>query len=204
MKSKKRYTPNLGDPKVQEGLAIITQQYNLALAVPPKVEDAVLPIYFPLRDDGRPEQIASGVIVKMQNDFFVFSASHVFDDIGQHKLLLGIGGGRRLLALEGERFSSARGPSGKHADDPIDASVFYIQSPVANELAEFALSVADLDLGQNKSERSVFITAGFRTKQSSAKGKQAFATREGIPSLEYGDVEYSALELDSSLHLGRV
>lgn len=201
MQSKKRYKPNLSDSRVQEALAIIKRQYNHALDVPSKVEDAVLPIYFPTRDDQRPEQIASGVVVKIQNDFFVFSASHVFDDIGEYQLLLGVGDGRKLLSLQGERFSSARGPSGKHADDSIDASVFHIQSPLANDLEPFALSVADLDWGQNQSERSVFITAGFRTKESRTRGRQAFANRAGIPSLEYSELEYSALELDSSLHI---
>jgi len=201
MKSKKKYIPDLSDPRVQEGLAVITRQYKSAMVVSPRVENAVCPIYFPLNGDGKPEQIASGVVVKIMNDFFVFSASHVFDDVGQDPLLLGVGGGRKLLVLGGGRFSSARGRSGKHVDDPVDASVFHIQSPVEDALARIALSTEDLDLGQGGRERSVFITAGFRTNESSTRGRQAFANRASIPSLEYGDVEYSALALDSSLHI---
>jgi len=137
----------------------------------------------------------------IKDEFFVFSASHVFDDIGGYQLLLGIGGGSKLAALSGERFSSKKGSSGNHSDDPIDASVFHIQSDIADKIKSIAISLSDLDLDQPDESRSVHMAAGFRVKKSNTAGNQAKAKRECFPLIEYGSNEYSSLGIDRKTHI---
>lgn len=189
------------DPRVKLAQKILGQQAEKALAAPMRVEDSVLPLYFPLKSDSKPEQFASGVAVKIGGQCFIFSASHVFDTVGEYRLLLGFGDGSQLIALAGERFSTGRGPSGSHADDPIDASVFHIQSDLPERFRQVALTFDDLDLSQPGKSESVFLVSGFRAKESKTLGKRADANRGCYPSLEYGAEEYAALELDIEKHI---
>jgi len=64
-----------------------------------------------------------------------------------------------------------------------------------------ALSLDDLDFSQPDSKRSVHMAAGFRAKKSNTAGNQAKAKRECFPSIEYGESEYSKLNLDKKTHL---
>lgn len=114
---------DLNDPRVKLIRTILEVQARKALSVPQRVESAVLPIYHTKKLSNKLEQIGSGVAFQIKGEYFVLSASHVFDAIGQYALCIGMGGGERLTQFTGDRFSSPRGPSGSHIDDPIDASV---------------------------------------------------------------------------------
>lgn len=192
---------DMDDLRVKLAIEIHRKQMEKALSVSQTVEDSVLPIYWTLRSETKPEQVGSGVVVGIKDEFFVFSASHVFDDIGGFQLLLGAGDGSKLAALSGERFSSKKGPSGNHSDDPIDASVFHIQSGITDKIKSIAISLNDLDLDQPDESRSVHMVAGFRVKKSNTAGNQAKAKRECFPSIEYGINEYSSLGIDRKTHI---
>lgn len=192
---------NLDDPRHQLALAIHESQMIAALKVPQRVEDAVLPIYWTLKSPTKPEQIGSGVIVKIESEYFVFSASHIFDSIGTSQLLIGSGRGTKLSSFVGDRFSSAKGALGTHFDDPIDASVFHIKSEVPEELIQVALNIEDLDFSQPDKRRCVHMFAGFRSKKSRTIGNQANAERECFPSVEYKEEVYYKLGLDFSRHI---
>ena len=97
---------DLNDPHVKNAIKIYRAQMEKALDVPQRVESAVLPIYWTLKSPTKPEQVGSGVAVRNQEEYFIFSASHVFDDIGTYALLVGTGGGEKLATLSGERFST--------------------------------------------------------------------------------------------------
>jgi hypothetical protein len=184
-------------------LAIQTyqQQMEKALAVPQRVESAVLPIYLLLKSKTKPEQAASGVVLRIKDEFFVFSASHVFDPIKNYRLLIGAGDGTLLATLGGERFSSSKGASGTHADDPIDASVFHIQEGITDGIKKVALTLEDLDFSQPDTSKFIYMAAGFRTKKSYVKGKFSNCERECFPSLEYGNDEYSLLDINKNYHI---
>jgi hypothetical protein len=192
---------DLNDPKIKTIISIYSNQMKHALTAPQRVEDAVLPIYWVSKSGIKPEQIASGVVVQIKQDYFVFTASHVFDDMGSYQLLIGIGFGNKLISLTGDRFSSAKGLSGTHVDDSIDASVFHIQSEVPSEIKRVALSLDDLDYSQPDNMRSIHMAAGFRVKNSNISGNQATTIRESFPSIEYGENEYSILNLDIKTHI---
>jgi hypothetical protein len=192
---------DMDDPRVKFAIELHRKQMEKALSVSQTVEDSVLPIYWTLRSERKPEQVGSGVVVAIKDEFFVFSASHVFDDIGGFQLLLSTGEGSKLASLSGERFSSKKGPSGNHSDDPIDASVFHIQSGITEKIKSIAISLNDLDLDQPDESRSVHMAAGFRVKKSNTDGNQAKAKRECFPSIEYGVDEYSSLGIDRKTHI---
>ena len=78
-----------------------------ALDVSQRVESAVLPIYWTAKGPNRPDQIGSGVVVSIGGEYFIFSASHVFNHIGTYALLIGTGS-EKLVTLSGERFSTGK------------------------------------------------------------------------------------------------
>lgn len=191
---------DLENPIVKLGIAYIQNQMGKALDVPQRVESAVFPIYHPPNSKRKPVQIGSGVIVKIKSEYFIFSASHVFDDIGSHQLLIGDGTGSPIQSLSGERFSSGKGKSGTHSDDPIDASVFHIQSPISEALKKVALTLNDFDFSDEKS-KSAFIAAGFRVKESNTAGNTARSKREGFPSVEIFEDDYLKKKINSETHI---
>ncbi|MCE4045152.1 hypothetical protein LXM56_13515 [Lysinibacillus fusiformis] len=191
---------DLENPIVKLSIAYIQNQMGKALDVPQRVESAVFPIYHPPNLNRKPVQIGSGVIVKIKSEYFIFSASHVFDDIGGQQVLIGDGTGSPIQTLSGERFSSAKGKSGTHSDDPIDASVFHIQSPISEALKRAALTLNDFDFS-DKNNRSAFIAAGFRVKKSNTAGNIASSKREGFPSVEILEDAYLRKKINPEINI---
>lgn len=165
------------------------------------IEKSINPIFHTIKKPTKPEQTASGVFVRIKDQYFVFSASHVFDDIGKFQLLMAVEGEVKLATFAGERFSTARGPSGNHSDDPIDASVFHIQNKVPDSVKALALSLDDLDKEPYDKGHSVFVMSGIRSKNSKAKGNQTFTKRESFGSVELSCEHYANLGLNKEHHL---
>ena len=182
---------DLKNPIIKLAIESHRIQMEKALSATQEVENAVLPIYWTLKSPTKPEQVGSGVVVRIKTEYFIFSASHVFDDIKGYALLVGTGEGRELAILSGEHFSTKRGISGTHKDDPIDASVFHIQDGITDTIKNVALSLGNLDFEQPDTSKSVHMAAGFRVKKSNVKGNQSKTKRECFPSLEYAEEEYS-------------
>lgn len=192
---------DLDDPRVKLAVSAYRKQMEKALAVSQHIEDAVLPIYWTLMAGKKPEQIGSGVVVRIESEHFIFSASHVFDDIGSYALLIGAGDGSKLATLSGDRFSSKKGPSGTHADDPVDASVFHIKSGITDKIRAVAISLEDFDFSQPDKSEAIYMAAGFRVKKSNTKGEIAKAKRECFPSIEYGRDEYISLNINGNTQI---
>ncbi|HDZ8843696.1 TPA: hypothetical protein RUX01_003211 [Aeromonas dhakensis] len=189
------------DPKVN---AIASYIHNVTVAglnATLFIERSVNPIFFTIKNPNKPEQIASGVFVCIKDQYFVFSASHVFDDIGGFQLLMAVEGEQRLIGFSGERFSTARGPSGKHYDDPIDASVFHLGTEVPDSVKGLALSLDDLDKEPYDDPHSFFIISGIRSKNSKTIGNQAFTRRECFGSVELSTEYYTKLSFNKKHHI---
>jgi len=103
--------------------------------------------------------------------------------------------------LGGDRFSTPKGSSGTHADDPIDASVFHIKSQVNGEFKRIALTLNDLDLDRVDDVGCVYMAAGFRSKLSNTSGNQANSKRECFPTRELRRNQYLELGLDLNKHI---
>jgi hypothetical protein len=166
-----------------------------------KIEAAVLPIYFLQKASTRLQQVASGVCLRVKDQHFVLSASHVFDDIGHYQLLVGVEYGRPIVSFAGERLSTKRGESGTHSDDPIDASVFHIQSEIPAEIRKIALTPNDLDLGQPDRNSHFFNCIGFMSKKSSRTANSIISHRECRVLTEYCQEEYDDLSIDRETNL---
>lgn len=179
----------------------LKSQAKKALKVHSRVENAVLPVYYPIKREHRPEQIGSCVVVKVKKEFFIFTASHLFDDIKNKSLLVGIGSGRNIISLSGERFSSPFGESGTHKDDPIDATVFWIQEGLTKGLKKKAIKLKDLDLDPIQDRAALYIISGFRSKISNTSGKEANSRQDTICSVNISDTDYNGLNLLSNYHL---
>ncbi|MNF60877.1 hypothetical protein D3C85_955800 [compost metagenome] len=192
---------DLKDPRMKFARAILQMQAEKALSTPQRIESAVLPIYHTKKLSPKLEQIGSGVALQINGEYFVLSASHVFDAIGHYALCIGTGRGELLTQFLGDRFSSRRGPSGTHADDPVDASVYHIQSIVPDSFKDVALTLADLDLSHTDELGCIHMAAGFRAKISNTIGNQANSKRECFLSRELDETGYQALNLRRETHI---
>lgn len=191
---------DLTDPSLKPIINSIRKKMYMALDVTLEMETSIFPIYDLLKKN-KPEQTGSGVLVKIKTDFFIFSASHIFDSIGSKQLLIGIGKGRKLLSLPGERFSTKRGKSGTHEDDLIDASVYHIKTDLPDDVKERALSYSNLDVSENEHNSDTYVMAGYRIKKSYSIGNKAYGMAEAFPSVRLSLEYYSSLNLNKEEHV---
>ncbi|MEC1718408.1 hypothetical protein [Schinkia azotoformans] len=192
---------NLEHPIVKESITYYQNKMIQALNVPQRVESAVIPIYHVPTLKRKPVQIGSGVLVKIKSEYFILSASHVFDEIGNQQLLTGDGTGSVVQLISGERFSSGKGKSGTHKDDPIDASVFHIQAQISEALKKVALTLNHFDFSGHKECEPPFIASGFRVKKSNTAGNTVQSKREGFPSMEISEEDYKRMKIDFETHI---
>ena len=160
-----------------------------ALKTEQTVESAVIPIYYEPAGE-RIKQIGSGVLLRIKNEYFVLSASHVFDQLGDYALITS-DGESKLQMLPGERFSTPRDEFGGHTDDPLDASVFHIMAPVCDQLKKIAITPADFDKTAATGTKSIFLSAGFRVKKTNLSKGVLSSRREAFPSMEIGIDDYN-------------
>lgn len=180
---------DLSDPRARAAIEAYKRQSVVALNIASTFDDAVRPLFALNQRTNKVEHEGSCVLLIIANHFFALSASHVFDAVGEYELLIGCGS--RLHSLAGERFSSLRGPSGTHRDDPIDASVFHITADVPPEVRACALSLANLDLVVAKRADGFFVASGYRVSQSRATDEGHSTELERFPSLELGEDHYA-------------
>lgn len=191
---------DLNNPLVKIFTKHMQTQTKKALEITQSIEKAVIPILHLSPFKTKPEQIASGVIVTIKDEYFVFSASHVFDDYGQRQLLTSDNTGSCVQSISGDRFSSSKGKSGTHQDDSIDASVFHMRSDISEELKQLAITLDDFDLFPTR-DSSIYIAAGFRAKKSRLNGNRIQSEREGFASAEIDSEKYSRCGIDSNYHI---
>ena len=192
---------DMGNPIIKSVARHMQHIGHIALDETLVIEKSVNSIFLTIKKPNKPEQIASGVFVCIKDQYFVFSASHVFDHYGQRQLLMAVEGEEMLVSFAGERFSSAKGPSGTHKDDPIDASVFHIQTEVPESVKALALSISQLDREPYDKGHSVFVISGIRSKKSKTIGNQSYTERESYFSVELSNKEYDNLCLSKDYHL---
>ena len=86
---------NFNNKIVKNGLEIIRSQMLEALDAPQYVEKAIIPINaIPktknhLKPKTKPEQFGSGVLIKIKEQFFILSSTHLFEAFEGNVLLTG-------------------------------------------------------------------------------------------------------------------
>lgn len=161
-------------------------------------DDAVRPVYA-ANKLGKVEHVGSCVLLRIKDAFFALSASHVFDQVGDYVLLFGHGD--LLHPLAGDRFSSPRGPSGTHQDDPIDASAYHITADIPDSVAASFLTLQDLDIFAADRSREFYVATGFRVSKSKSTNKGHSTRLERYPSNEVNQERYEHLKLSREMHL---
>lgn len=107
----------------------------------------------------------------------------------------------RIHSFAGDRFSTKRGASGKHRDDPIDTSVFHITSEVPTEVGSSALVLGDLDVGTFPRAPELFVVCGYRVADSKSTPAGHSAQLSRYPTLESDEAHYGRLKRDREMHL---
>jgi hypothetical protein len=190
---------DLTHPVVSAGVEKYKERATLAYGLAAAKDEAVRPVYALNERTKSVQHVGSCVLLQVQGEFFVLSASHVFDDVGTFQLLFGFGD--RLHSFAGDRFSSKRGPSGSHRDDPIDSSVFHITGDVAQEIASGFLTLQDLDLVAADRSPEFYVATGYRVSQSRSTSKEHTTKLDRYPSLELDHDHYERLNLSREMHL---
>lgn len=185
---------DLADPAIKALSDLAQQRAETAYATAEKLEAAVRPIFLYLGENKYPKQIGSCVMLRIEEHFFALSASHVFDEIEANAVLVACGD--KVHPLVGERYSSLRGPSGSHRDDPIDASVLHISAPIPEDFNSACLTLSNLDLGQDKVTGDFHVAVGYRTAKSGRKGTANTCKLDKYPTIEHNQDVYAAISLN--------
>lgn len=187
------------DPLIASIAEFYQERAELATVAGAQLEDSVRPIYVAPPPKFVPQQTGSCVLIRLLDDFFIFSASHVFEDLGDYPPLVSCG--EKLQPLPGERFSRSRGPSGTHRDDPIDASVFHLQGEIPDDIRESALTIESMDLEGGSGNLSPHVAIGYRANQSKFLNGSYNSKREIYPTVEFPDRVYEQTKIDRRTHL---
>lgn len=178
-------------------LKIHRNEVEKALDIEQSVEKAVLPIYSVPKSKvhnpkkTKPEQIGSGVLVNIKNEYFIFSATHVFCEFEDKALLLGTSGYNLIENIAGERLSSE---SLDKKIDKFDATVFHIQSEMSETLKEVAITLKDFDFDGHDDLKPIFMITGFLAKESNTSGNEIKSKAKNFPTIEIE--EYSEYGYD--------
>ena len=154
------------------------------------VEKAVIPICsLPAtkahqKKKEKPIQTGSGVIVKIKNEFFIFSATHVFENFNGMGLLTSPPGRNQIEQISGERFSSGNLAT---KIDKFDATVFHIQSEISQPLKDLAITLDDFDFEGYDPIKPIFMITGFLAKESNTAGNEIKSLANNFPTIELDD-----------------
>jgi hypothetical protein len=190
---------DLTDPAISGVIRSYMDQAKQATTFAAAKDNAVRPVYALNEHTRVVEHVGSCVLFKVRDSFFGLSASHVFDSVGKYQLLFGHD--NRLHSFAGDRFSSAKGRSGSHQDDPIDSSVFHFTPDIASELASSFLSLEDLDFGIADRKPELYVAAGYRVSQSRSNSRGHSTRLDRYPSVELDDKHYEHWKLSRDMHL---
>ncbi|REG88752.1 hypothetical protein [Flavobacterium aquicola] len=192
---------DLENPIVKIAFEILEKQTKIALETPQDVEKAVIPIYaIPKakahqKPKTKAEQFGSGVLIKIKNQYFILSSTHLFESFEGFVLQTGIGDGSLIEQISGERFSS--GKIETPYSNYLDATVFHIQSDISENLKNLAISLEDLEFNDDdKKVQPIYLTSGFRNKKSNTEGNQVYSKREAYSSLEVDNETYEIYNID--------
>lgn len=97
---------DLNSPYVKIAINSAKKLVKTALNAEQTVEKTIIPIYY-VPKGKRLTQVGSGVLLKIKNEYFILSDSHIFDHLGAYALLTG-DGTDMIQSLEGDRFSTLR------------------------------------------------------------------------------------------------
>ncbi len=184
---------DLKDPIIKYAINTFQTEVINALNAPQTVEKAVVPIYAILKRKGhqapsqKPQQIGTGVLVNIVDQYFIFTAAHVVKEFMGYVLLTSTGNGTPLQELKGESF----------CNDIYDSAVFHVQEDISDSLKNLAITLDDFDPNEvSNIGNPIFTMVGFRTKKSNTAGNETKSKRDCFPTLELDETTYTTLKKD--------
>ncbi len=134
----------------------------------------------------KPEQIGSGVILNIKNEYFLLSAEHVFNGF-RGKAIYTIDGNSQIKEVTGNLFCNE--------NDIFDAAVFHIKNEISPELKKLSISLNDLGIEYlYDKDRPLYMITGFRAKESNTAGDYIKLKRRSIPTIESN--RYTSYNID--------
>jgi hypothetical protein len=194
---------DLESPITKIVLSLLDREVKIAWEMEQSVEKAVLPIYYiPKRKahqkkKTKPEQFGTGVLVRVKDEYFIFSATHVFIEFEGNGVLIGKGQNKPIEQLAGERFSTGNIETKKV--DSNDATVFHIQSKMSQELKNLAITLDDCDFDGFDNLSPIYMITGFLAKESNTAGNQIKTKCKNFPTVEITD--YNEYGYDKERHI---
>ncbi|NOQ24043.1 MAG: hypothetical protein GQ564_01665 [Bacteroidales bacterium] len=194
---------DLESSNVKKVLDFYTKEVEIALGTEQIVEKSVLPIYsVPItkahqKKKNKPIQIGTGILVKIEDHFFVFGSTHVFCEFENKALLIGTLEYSKIEEVSGERYSTGNLEHCKI--DKYDASVFHIQSTVSENLRKVAIGLDYFDLDGFDRLKPVYMITGFLAKKSNTSGNIIKSKAKNISTIEIDD--YAEYGYDKNTHI---
>lgn len=182
--------------------AAMSKEVKPALEIEMKVENAVIPIAAipptPMHRNPKkkPEQIGSGVLVNIKDQYFIFSATHVFTYFEGKSFFTSISGHSLMEQISGERFSTG---TIENKVDKLDATVFHIQNEISKELKKIAISPDYFDFSGVDNDKPIFMITGFRVKESNISGNLLKSKARNFPTVEIDD--YNSYGIDPNAQI---
>ena len=176
-----------------------------ALETDQTVEKSVLPIYALPKTKGhlkkktKYEQIASGVLVNVKNEYFVFTADHVFKDTKEYAIAISTGNGNLIQQFKGERYTSNNAT--KNDKDIYDASVYHIRAKLPKSLKDIAITLDKIDFKNDDNDQPIFLISGFRVRDSSTEGNSVNSKRKSFPTIEMNTKDYENFNFHKKSHI---
>lgn len=183
---------DLNSPFTQLALSIYQKEIVQALEMEQTVEKAVIPIaYIPKskahqQKKTKPEQIGTGVLVNIKDEYFIFTATHVLNEFEGKSLIVGTHEYSPYEELIGVRFSSG---TMENKIDKFDATVFHIQNQISETLKSIAITLEDFDVEGNDDKNPVYMITGFLAKESNTSGNEIRSKLKNFPSVEINEYE---------------
>ena len=136
------------------------------------------------------------VLLKIKDQFFILSSTHLFEAFEGYILQTGSGNGSEIERISGERFSSGKIES--PYSNILDATVFHIKSEISENLKEIALSIDDLEFKDDSEKvKPIYLSSGFRVKKSNTAGNQVKSKRDAFASVEVDNETYQLFKIDN-------
>lgn len=196
---------DLNSPMFKLAFSLIQKEGKKALNTEQTVEKAIIPIYDLPKTKAHQikktklEQIASGVLLKVKNDFFILTADHVFKNIGDSAIAISGSNQEKIQQFPGERFTSNNPTSDRK--DINDASVYHMQAELPDSLKKIAISLDQIDFSVDDQDKPIFLISGFRARDSNTEGNTVYTKRKSFPTMEVENNDYDKFQFPKESHL---
>jgi hypothetical protein len=153
----------------------------------------------------RPKPVGSGVLVRVENSFFIFSAAHVIGVFKNRVIWAGHGAGNgNLSPLQGAHHFRLTGriEMGDHQNDSLDAAVALLPPGSPSEFLSAALDASEIDkFSPLREARYLLLGVPANRTGVDQPRKEIRTERKPLIFSEVSDAVYSKMGYEKRSHL---